>query len=162
NSNSPLHPPEGRFRRETRPDRKSCMGSVAAMPYRKFTRKCLQSASVGAMVAGRRRGASVYAMTRLFCRLVLAALVFFAVAKAQTLDVEMYDPTWFVDFSFAEKEPVKLVGAPADCKISFAKPGEAGTAAAPKSQPGEAFFNNLDPSANYGSQFANKIAVKCP
>jgi hypothetical protein len=57
---------------------------------------------------------------------------------------------------------VKLVGAPAECKISFARPGEAGAAAAPKSQPGEAFFNNLDPSSNYGAQFANKIAVKCP
>jgi ABC-type uncharacterized transport system substrate-binding protein len=83
-------------------------------------------------------------------------------AKTQSVDVEMYDPTWFVDFSFAEKEPVKLVGAPAECKISFARPGDAGAAAAPKSQPGEAFFNNLDPSANYGAQFANKIAVKCP
>jgi len=231
---------------------------------------------VRAIVAARRQGASVSAMTRLFCRLVLAALVFFAVAeaqahphvwvtmrselvyaadgtvtgvrhnwtfddmfstfatqgleakekgkftreelaplaqvnveslkefdyftvarvngkkaplngpvdyyldftdnvltlhftlpfkmpvKAQSIDVEMYDPTWFVDFSFAEKEPVKLVGAPAECKISFARPGEAGTAAAPKGQPGEAFFNNLDPSSNYGAQFANKIAVKCP
>jgi len=81
-------------------------------------------------------------------------------AKVQSLDVEMYDPTWFVDFSFAEKEPVKLVGAPAECKISFARPGEA--AASPKGQAGEAFFNNLDPSSNYGAQFANKIAVKCP
>ena len=26
-------------------------------------------------------------------------------AKAQSLDFEMFDPTWFVDFSFAEKEP---------------------------------------------------------
>jgi len=82
--------------------------------------------------------------------------------KTQSLEIEMFDPTWFVDFSFAEKEPVKLVGAPAECKISFARPGEASAAAAPKSQPGEAFFNNLDPSTNYGAQFANKIAVKCP
>jgi ABC-type uncharacterized transport system substrate-binding protein len=82
--------------------------------------------------------------------------------KTQSLDIEMFDPTWFVDFSFAEKDPVKLVGAPAECKISFARPGEASAAAAPKSQPGEAFFNNLDPSTNYGAQFANKIAVKCP
>jgi ABC-type uncharacterized transport system substrate-binding protein len=82
--------------------------------------------------------------------------------KAKSLEVEMADPTWFVDFSFAEKEPVKLVGAPAECRISFARPGDAGAAAAPKGQPGEAFFNNLDPSANYGAQFANKIAVKCP
>jgi ABC-type uncharacterized transport system substrate-binding protein len=35
------------------------------------------------MVAVRRQGASVSAMTRLFCRLVLAALAFFAVAEAR-------------------------------------------------------------------------------
>ena len=29
-------------------------------------------------------------------------------AKAQNLSVEMYDPSWFVDFSFAQKDPVKL------------------------------------------------------
>jgi ABC-type uncharacterized transport system substrate-binding protein len=33
-------------------------------------------------------------------------------AKAQSLDVEVYDPTYFVDFGFAEKSPVTLVGAP--------------------------------------------------
>jgi len=27
--------------------------------------------------------------------------------KAQSLDFEMFDPTWFVDFSFAEKEPAR-------------------------------------------------------
>jgi ABC-type uncharacterized transport system substrate-binding protein len=82
--------------------------------------------------------------------------------KAQAIDVEMYDPTWFVDFSFAEKDPVKLVGAPAECKISFARPGDTSAAAAPKSQKGEEFFSNLDPSSNYGAQCAHKIAVKCP
>ena len=46
--------------------------------------------------------------------------------KAQSLDVEMYDPTWFVDFSFAEKDPVKLVGAPAACKLAVQRPGEGG------------------------------------
>src|ERR1700687_1270631 len=38
-------------------------------------------------------------------------------AKAQTFAVEIYDPTWFVDFTFAEKDPVTLAGAPAQCKI---------------------------------------------
>jgi ABC-type uncharacterized transport system substrate-binding protein len=80
--------------------------------------------------------------------------------KAQTVDLEMYDPSWFVDFSFAEKDPVSLVGAPAACKFAVQRPGEAGKA--PGGQPGEAFFNNLAPSSNYGAQFANKIAVKCP
>src|SRR5262245_22019588 len=69
-------------------------------------------------------------------------LPFKAPVKAQSLDLEVYDGTYFVDFSFAEKEPVRLVGAPAACKLAVARPGEV-----PKSQPGEAFFNNLEPSS---------------
>ena len=29
--------------------------------------------------------------------------------KAKTLDVEVYDPEFFIDFGFAEKNPVRLV-----------------------------------------------------
>jgi ABC-type uncharacterized transport system substrate-binding protein len=83
-----------------------------------------------------------------------------APAKAQSLDVEVYDGLYFVDFSFAEKDPVRLVGAPAECKLAVARPGETGAAAAGK--PGEAFFNSLGPGANFGAQFSNKISVKCP
>ena len=89
-------------------------------------------------------------------------LPFKAPVKAQALNVEMYDATWFVDFSFAEKEPARLTGAPADCKLTVLRPGEGGSQAKPGGQPGESFFNNLDPSSNYGAQFANKIQVKCP
>ena len=86
-----------------------------------------------------------------------------APVKAQSLDFEIADPTYFVDFSFAEKEPVRLTGAPEACKIAALRPGEGGGAQAkPQGQPGEAFFNNLGPSSNYGSQFANKITVRCP
>jgi ABC-type uncharacterized transport system substrate-binding protein len=86
-------------------------------------------------------------------------LPFKAPAKAQNLNVEMADPSWFVDFSFAQKDPVKLVNAPAACQLEVLRPGEA--AQAPKGQPGEAFFNS-GAGSNYGAQFANKIAVKCP
>jgi len=81
-------------------------------------------------------------------------------AKAQNLSVEMYDPSWFVDFSFAQKDPVKLTNAPAACQLSVLRPGEGGQPAA-KGQPGEAFFNS-GAGSNYGAQFANKITVKCP
>lgn len=87
-------------------------------------------------------------------------LPFKAPAKAQTVDVEMYDPSWFIDFSFAQNEPVKLVDAPAACQLAVQRPGEGGQAQ--KSQPGEAFFNNLGTGSNYGAQFSSKIAVKCP
>jgi ABC-type uncharacterized transport system substrate-binding protein len=87
-------------------------------------------------------------------------LPFATPAKAQNLDLEMYDPTYFVDFSFAEKDPAQLVGAPADCKLAVLRPGE--KAAAPQSRLGEAFFQNLAPGSNFGAQFSNKISVKCP
>ncbi len=80
--------------------------------------------------------------------------------KTQSLDVEVYDGLYFVDFSFAEKEPVRLVGAPGECTLAVARPGEGGAAAPGK--PGEAFFNNLAPGSNFGAQFSNKISVKCP
>jgi ABC-type uncharacterized transport system substrate-binding protein len=85
-----------------------------------------------------------------------------APVKAQSLDFEVADPTYFVDFSFAEKEPVRLTGAPQTCKIAALRPGEGGSQAKPLGQPGEAFFNNLGASSSYGSQFANKITVRCP
>lgn len=84
-------------------------------------------------------------------------LPFAAPVKAQSLDFDVFDPTYFVNFSFAEKDPVQLVGAPAACKLAVARPGEP----VPQGK-GEAFFNNLGPSSNFGAQFANKISVKCP
>lgn len=86
-------------------------------------------------------------------------LPFKAPVKAQTVDIEIYDGTWFVDFALAEKDPVALVGAPAACKLAVARPGET-AAAGPK--PGESFFSGLAPGSNFGAQFANKISVTCP
>ncbi|GIQ72263.1 ABC transporter substrate-binding protein [Bradyrhizobium sp. RD5-C2] len=78
--------------------------------------------------------------------------------KARQLSLEVFDPTYFIDFQFAEKEPVKLVGAAADCKMAFERPND-GTAAAQKL--GEQNF--LDGSAgNFAMMFANKITVECP
>jgi ABC-type uncharacterized transport system substrate-binding protein len=79
-------------------------------------------------------------------------------AKATNLEVAVYDPTIFVDFAMAEKDPVALVGAPAGCKLEVAPPGKTPSTG----QPGEAFFEGLDAQSGYGAQYANKIAVKCP
>jgi len=82
-----------------------------------------------------------------------------APVKAKVLQLDIYDPTYFVDFSFAEKDAVALKGAPAACKLALARPSDA---TADGRQVGEAFFNSLTSSSNYGAQFANKIAVTCP
>ena len=76
--------------------------------------------------------------------------------KAKNLQLEIFDPAYFVDFTFADKDPVALKGAPATCKVAVAKPND------PQGkQVGEGFFNSLS-SDNYGAQFANKIGVICP
>src|SRR5271167_4861067 len=42
--------------------------------------------------------------------------------KTKALEIEVYDPEFFIDFGFAEKEQVRLVNAPAQCSVSVAKP----------------------------------------
>jgi ABC-type uncharacterized transport system substrate-binding protein len=79
--------------------------------------------------------------------------------KAKQLNVDIYDPTYFVDFAFAEKNPMALVGAPAACKFSITRPQDATVQA---QRLPEAFFNSLDASGGWGTQFANKVSVKCP
>jgi ABC-type uncharacterized transport system substrate-binding protein len=81
-------------------------------------------------------------------------------AQTKDLNIEVYDREYFVDFSLAEKDPIKLAGAPAQCKLSVGKPQEMGAALAQQlSQLGP---DQRDPSLTIGSEFANRIQVKCP
>jgi ABC-type uncharacterized transport system substrate-binding protein len=72
---------------------------------------------------------------------------------------EIYDPTWFVDFTYADKDPVALVGAPAQCRVDVERP--TGFSVAQGQQLGEAFFNSLGPTSQFGAKFANKVFVQC-
>src|SRR5688572_8449924 len=51
-------------------------------------------------------------------------LPFKAPFKARELELEVFDPSYFVDFALAQKDPVTLAGAPAGCKVALAKPKE--------------------------------------
>jgi ABC-type uncharacterized transport system substrate-binding protein len=79
--------------------------------------------------------------------------------KTKQLHVEVYDPDYYIDFTFAKDRPVKLISAPSTCKLTIVRPRQAPSQGQPLS---EAFFNSLDAYARWGAQFANKIAVKCP
>jgi ABC-type uncharacterized transport system substrate-binding protein len=79
--------------------------------------------------------------------------------RAKQLSLEVFDPTFFVDFQLAKSDPVKLVTAPAGCKLAFQRPND-GSAAAQKLN--EQTFANGGENANYGAMFANKITVDCP
>ena len=77
--------------------------------------------------------------------------------KVRQLALEVFDPEFFIDFKYADQDPVKLVGAPADCKMQFQRPND-GTAGAQKL--GEQNFSGG--GSNFGMMFANKITVDCP
>src|SRR4051794_30627939 len=80
-------------------------------------------------------------------------------AKVQTLELAVYDPLYYIDFTFAKKDPVALADAPDSCKLTVSKGHE--IVAAPGQRLGDAYFNTIE-SRGYGWQFANNIYVKCP
>lgn len=75
--------------------------------------------------------------------------------KTKQLAVEIYDPTYFVGFDLAA-DPIKLAGAPADCKTNVQRPGK-GTPAPLSEKSFESGAN-----ANYGALFSNRMTVDCP
>jgi ABC-type uncharacterized transport system substrate-binding protein len=80
--------------------------------------------------------------------------------KAANLEFQVYDQSYFVDFAFEKDNPVALVGAPAPCKLVVARPEQMDAAlAAQLSELGA--DAKLDPSQYLGTQFANRIFVKC-
>jgi ABC-type uncharacterized transport system substrate-binding protein len=78
--------------------------------------------------------------------------------QTRQLVVEIFDPSYFVDFALQKQNPIRLVGAPAACATTIQRPND-GAAAAQKL--GEASFLNGS-NSNYGAMFANKINVDCP
>jgi ABC-type uncharacterized transport system substrate-binding protein len=80
--------------------------------------------------------------------------------KAKALDLEVFDPSYFVDFSLVEKDPVSLEKAPAGCQIGLAKAAEMTKEMAQKLA--EIPPDGKIPDNSYGAAFSNKISVKCP
>jgi len=78
--------------------------------------------------------------------------------KPKQLALEVFDPTYFINFDLDDKDPIKLVGAPAGCQLKVQRPTEASANAQRLS---EGNFMNGD-NSNYGAMFANKITVDCP
>lgn len=79
--------------------------------------------------------------------------------KAKDVTVDVYDPSFFVAFGFAEKTPVKVSGSPAGCMAHMEKPDPESAEAAKALS--EAFFSQLGPGSDYGSQFAQTVTVTC-
>jgi ABC-type uncharacterized transport system substrate-binding protein len=80
--------------------------------------------------------------------------------KAKDITIEIFDREFFVDFSFAEKDPAKLVGAPVQCKLTVGKPQEMN--AAMSQQLSQLGPDQKNTSMTLGAEFANRLSVKCP
>lgn len=78
--------------------------------------------------------------------------------KPKVLALEVFDPTFFVDFQLAKKDPIRLVGAPASCTFDFQRPNDGAAGAQALGEQNFADGGN----SNYGAMFANKITVTCP
>ena len=79
--------------------------------------------------------------------------------------LEVYDPTYFVAFSFAEgADAATLAGAPQGCAATVTRPKTEQPKTADAGSPGmpEAFFAALTAASPYGVQFASRVLVACP
>lgn len=70
------------------------------------------------------------------------------------------DPEFFVDFEFADKDPVKLDNPPKGCSLSITHPAPLDVADSKKLS--ESFFTNLSPGAGFGFKLASRAIIACP
>jgi ABC-type uncharacterized transport system substrate-binding protein len=79
--------------------------------------------------------------------------------KAKTLRIEIYDPTFFIDFAMAKDDPVTLVGAPAGCKVATEKPPDINF---PTTLRLDQALVTSEANIGMGASFANTMTVTCP
>lgn len=85
-----------------------------------------------------------------------------APAANRLLVLDVYDPTFFVEFKTAEDpDAVKLVAAPTGCAVTVTRPKPVAPPADGKAL-SESFFQSLSAASSFGSQFANRAMVACP
>ena len=51
--------------------------------------------------------------------------------KVRQIALEIFDPTYFVDFSLQKNDPIRLLNAPASCTLAVQRPS-AGTSESPR------------------------------
>jgi len=73
---------------------------------------------------------------------------------------QVYDPTYFVSFSFEKQNPITLSKPPAGCSVSAVEPKP--LVAEENKKLTEAFFQNFSPGADFGIKLATRVIVACP
>lgn len=81
----------------------------------------------------------------------------------KALAVQVYDPSYYVAFGMADKDPARMEHAPDGCALDLIRPkalDDAQLGDAAKLDQEE--FRLLDANKSFGAQFANNILVNCP
>jgi ABC-type uncharacterized transport system substrate-binding protein len=81
------------------------------------------------------------------------------VRAKKSVQIEVYDPTFFIDFAMAKDNPVTLVDAPAQCKVATEKPPDVNF---PTTLRLDRALVTSEANVGMGASFANKITVTCP
>lgn len=81
-------------------------------------------------------------------------------AADRAFSLQVYDPTYFVSFEFADKDPITLQGAPSGCSSNVVKPRPLDSGDNQKLS--EAFFSNMSPGMDFGIKLASRVIVACP
>ena len=79
--------------------------------------------------------------------------------KAKAIELEVYDPEFFIDFGFASDHPVRLVSAPPQCTASVEKPHDDNFSSSLRLDKN---FMTSEANMGMGVNFANRVFVKCP
>ena len=82
------------------------------------------------------------------------------VKTGRAMSVQIYDPTYFVDFELSANDPVALRDAPAGCSKSVL--GANPLILADGKQLAKAFDTGLTPSDDFALKMASRIIVACP
>jgi ABC-type uncharacterized transport system substrate-binding protein len=78
--------------------------------------------------------------------------------RAGSLDIEVYDPEFFIDFGFAEQDAVRLVSAPAQCTAAIEKLHDDSFPASLRFDPS---LMTSEANKGMGATFSNRISVTC-
>lgn len=81
--------------------------------------------------------------------------------QVKDMSLGIYDPTFYVDFKLAAKQPITLEGAPDGCQPVIVDP-VANDSQLGVSTLSEAFFESLDATSTFGESIAKKISISCP
>ncbi len=80
-------------------------------------------------------------------------------ARKVASSLSIYDPTYFVAFSFDENNPVQLASAaPKNCSVALERRKNEQVETASLT---ESFFEGLDADSGFGSKFAQTVSIKC-